>query len=294
MFNKAWFFKDAKKDEILAHKDLIVKLDRANEIYNNFFSPYSDVKNRASFSSIIYRIYLDQDNHFVSLAAGSDGRVSYARKFEDRYNPLKKVRTSFARYLRRGMKISSSEIPDIDLEVFQEAFKLAIQSKECLFKQIKVLRGNDIVDYYRDTLIKSCMTGISKTKKNELYAINKDKVGLVVINNLARGLLWNCDDGTIYLDKVYGSVLGCSILYEWCRKNGYEYRFNLINYNYNRYLNLEVTLKMTSKTGTPCLDTFFYGKLVFDEEKEIIEVKVSAREYNHRDVCFSDTGLVYI
>lgn len=275
--------------EINGHRVLYDRLFRANEIYMNFANTYSDVKYRKDFNTIISSIYNDE-NRFAVLAAGSDGRISYARKPEDRYNPNKKIRISFARYLRRVLKVSSETISDSDLQAFQEAFKLSIQSKKDLSKQIKILRGDDLVNYYRDTLIKSCMTGPKNSKKIQLYAINKDKVGLVTINNLVRGVIWNCDDGSVFIDKLYGHVLGANIIKDWALKNKYKIKDFIFDKD---CYSLRVTLKMSIYTGTPCLDTFYYGKFVRNEDGNVVGVKVSSTSSSGYDVRFSDIGLIY-
>jgi len=279
--SEAKLLKMEEQERVLRDK-LISALGRASAIHATFRSRYSV---RERIDGIINDIRFDRNNHFVTLAAGPDGRISYARSFGDRFNPTKKSRLALARYVRRVLKVSDRSIPDVDLEAFQESFKLAIQSSEELSKQIKVLRGNAVSDYYRNTYIKSCMTGEGKTKKIELYAINPDKVGLVVIGNLARGLLWSCDGGETYLDRVYGSRMGYAILKDWALKKGY-----LIKGKHDlRYL--EVTLKLFEDTGTPYMDTFYYGKVKRDDNRRIVGVLMKPNNFPGYDVLFSDTGL---
>jgi hypothetical protein len=277
------------KQEQHLHKELVEKLYEALSIYYTFCNRYSNVQRRTIFVNIIENISNDVNNHFVTLAAGSDGRISYARNKENRFNTLKKIRMSFARYVRRVLKISSGKLPDADLEAFQEAFKYTIQSKNDLKKQVRILRGDEVTNYYRDTLVKSCMTGVHKVHKIELYSINSDKVGLVVIGNLARALIWKCDDGTIYVDRMYGSMLGRSILQEWTENKGYTYGSKISD---TKYYKLTVTLKMDGKTGTPCLDTFFFGRLIKNND-DIVGVAVSPSSNFDHNVKFSDIGLIY-
>ena len=104
------------------------------------------------------------------------------------------------------------------------------------------------------TLNKSCM--IDKFDFIKLYTDNPDKISLMIFYDnehriAGRCLLWNCDDGKKYYDRIY-------YVYDW-----YEYAFTKIveSQGYEKIYQTEnpnkVTLKKIDHNNYPYLDTFY-------------------------------------
>jgi len=271
-----------KADESKAREKFRQAFQIAVNIYERYYSPYSKIKSRYNFYDVCDLIDYRHREHYVVLAAGEDGRISFARNPKDKYVPSKKTRMLFSRYVRRVLKIKSNIIPDRDLEAFQIAFKLAIVSKEKLLSSVKVLKGEDIVKFYETTLVVSCMTGSENSDKIKFYAENSDKVSLVVLDNLARALMWETSAGT-FVDRIYGSEMGVSIINHWTNKNNYLSRDKLLFRN----ANVTVSLKMTPKT--PCLDTLCYGRLSNNGKEVCISCGINIPGEG-RLIRFTDAG----
>lgn len=190
------------------------------------------------------------------LALEPDGRISYAQLPETKWLLTKRAKTTIGRYLR-GIGLSYRDISDSAIENL--SYHLAGQGIDYASLPIKVVRGQEIMDAYRDGDKKwhSCMTG-QDSNKTELYAINPDKVGLVIYNDKARALLWTTDEGKTVLDRIYpNSGVHVHILHRWATICGYAYRTSCgADYTgLSDRKHYHVTMEI--KRFVPFLDTFF-------------------------------------
>ena len=187
------------------------------------------------------------------LSATSDPEVLEYSKNKDHLS--KRISTSFARYCRRQLK--TKEIPDSVLDSFSSIIKLELSSVDYIDKDITLLSGYDISNFYKHldkfSALKSCMSG-ENFYKTEFYSINPDKVKLVNYNDKARALLWTSDNGKIILDRVYPT--DCSfqsaLLQKWAREKGYLQDITL---------DQKLFITLNHNNIFPFLDTFHHGKV---------------------------------
>jgi hypothetical protein len=216
--------------------------------------------NRYTIEGIESTIRQDVDS-FLSYSQQRDGYVSYATKNSHKYDNNKRMRTRFGRYVRTQLKISEDDLPDRILEDIAY-YLVGIMSDDGDYdSKIKLLEGNDIIQAYAHEVgCDSCMTG-SNSKYVELYALNPDKVKLLVYDETrARALLWTCDDGTRLLDRIYpNSGVHVEILRSWAKRNNVAYR--LTNGGEFKGFSDNESHQVTVKVDKyyPYMDSFIYG-----------------------------------
>lgn len=203
----------------------------------------------------------DKDTTFISIM--NNKCITLANHKKNKYNESKRVNTSLGRFIRRNLKTSEKEISIPTLSEFCHTLEAHLGMES---HKIKIYSANDITKIYNDnTDIYTCMTG-HHSIYTELYALNPDKVQLVVHSDSARALLWTCDDGTKVLDRIYpNSSPYVKKLLLWANSQGYLVRgHNGIPSSH--YVELSdnsirhVTLRY--KSYFPYLDTFRFSKLI--------------------------------
>lgn len=206
---------------------------------------------------------------FLSISQDDKNSVAYYKDVKkSNLDSKHRVKTTLGRYIRRRLSMSSSEISDQTLDKLSAVVKRTILSKE-LDKEISILKGRDIVENYRNSKAGSCMTG-SECDKVEIYALNPDKVSLV-LHGAARALLWKTDEGDFVLDRVYPAQChSVEILRKWAKSKGYILRKNADRVVDTGYLVELSDKKIKSVTLNhrgvfPYMDTFVYGKFVYGE-----------------------------
>lgn len=146
----------------------------------------------------------------------------------------------------------------------------------------ELVSGNDIKKYYNaenyqihsGPLGTSCMSIKGESRFFDLYAMNPEKISLLILRNkstdkiIARALVWKLDDGRIFMDRVYALNEPNEKLYiQYAIKNEWIYRSN--NKNCVYYFNgekidkpkMSVELEKVRFTFYPYLDTFKYLNL---------------------------------
>ena len=236
-----------------------VKLIRSiqSALEADFSSPAKNI-----IKEIITTIRENKNNHFLSLSQERNGKVSYTQSTNQKFDNNHRIRTTFRRYIRRQLKISSGKFSDKALFELGRIVAGKTVSHDSLDERIEILEGDDIEEHYRTTSTESCMTG-DDAWKVEIYADNPDKVKLVVFDDYVRALLWTCDDGTVVLDRIY--PCGCdavALLQSWAKKNGYVFRKTEGTAPGNVNLSDDDTHQITvNHSGTyPYMDTFTYAK----------------------------------
>jgi len=216
---------------------------------------------------IIKEIREDKNNHNLSFSITDPTKVSYlfSSKNSD-FDSEKRTKTTLARYIRRELNIDFSALSDQYLNFFCEKVMAEITPVEFIKNKIQLLNGKDIVEAYRDSPHKSCMSGTAHCNKTELYSLNENKVSLILYNKSVRALLWTCDDGTKVVDRIYPAACVESLFIEkWAKSNKYITRKDLHfgGYDDNQYLSddsvREITVSFENKF--PYMDTF---KFVYD------------------------------
>lgn len=224
----------------------------------------------------IQKIRKDTNGDYVSTSKRDENKISYAPKPTARVNTRTRTATTLSRYIRRRLGVSAAEIPDHKLQDFDRRVFAAL--KNTLSTRMQILKGAAVRDAYINAVgTASCMTGRGKVidlgdiqeHYTELYAINPDKVSMIVLSNPnARALLWTCDDGTRFLDRIYpNDGPHVAELQLWAKANGVVYRHNN-SLSCGGYATLTtpparltVTLKATPAKSAPYMDSFKFGRL---------------------------------
>jgi len=244
----------------------------------NFIDTESDLKD-------ISTIYLSQ----------SPDEINYKRSNRD-------LNSSDKMKIGKFVKKINNKYNSTDIEKFVTIYKSIYLEKEA---DPVILTGDDL---RKSFLIKNvaaevgdyatnCMRFESTQEYLDIYVHNPDKVSSVVLKNednkiLSRALLWNTDDGSIVMDRVYAVDPGWKrVLHNWANSQGYYYRakddtkpFNsdiFIHKGREVTKNFTITLKNFKFKSYPYLDTFFYldtdGKLqnFAPENKNYFELRNS-------------------
>ena len=91
------------------------------------------------YSALRYGIGRDQ---YVSFSQELEGRVSYARSAADRHDNARRIRTTFARYVRRQLRLDETVISD---ETLQSLASRIMGHCQCGSGFVEIVRGQDIV-----------------------------------------------------------------------------------------------------------------------------------------------------
>jgi len=173
------------------------------------------------------------------------------------------IDTTLGRYLRRKHNkiLKKNKITDKDLDKFVSKIVTKMSDISASFL---VLTGKKILKAYKKRFGKSsCMTG-EHCQFVQLYADNPDKIGLLTLKYgklHSRALIWNTDEGEIYVDNIYGGgQLALTLFKKYVKSNGYIEK--------SLRKKLSVTLKKPSNELYPYTDTFRY--LIFNDDDTII------------------------
>ena len=222
-------------------------------------------------------VNLIKDNSLEDyLSASSD--PEYIEYSKDKDPSSHRISSSLARYCRRQLKIRN--LPDCVLNKFCNDVKLELCSVDYINKDITLLSGKDILNFYKDLgkchTLKSCMTG-PDYYKTELYSLNPDKVNLVNYDNKARALLWTSDNGMKILDRVYPTdgSFHSALLQKWAKEKGYLQ---------NNFLDKELFITLNHNKVFPFLDTFYHGKM---KRKKII---LSNKQFPKQNCILRETN----
>lgn len=197
------------------------------------------------------------------LIACEDGeKVSFCKGLD---NINKRISISLGKYIRRNLKVDY--IYEAALDWFVKDIKIKLSSIEDIEKNIVFYTGQEIERFYQDidkkSKLHSCMTG-EDAFKTRLYALNPDKVSLVVYNNVARALLWETDKGSKVLDRIYpdDESFNVFLLKHWANKKGY------LDYDSASDSSKHFYISLKHDNIFPYFDTFYFGK----KTRKIIKV----------------------
>lgn len=178
---------------------------------------------KAVLAAILLKIRQDSGGWFLSVSADDPTKVSYCRKTSDKLSEKTRTKTSLQRFVRRQLQVTAAELSDSNLDKLANLVSLYLD--DSLEQKIKIIDGDQITSLYNATNIRSCMTGPCSSYKTTIYALNKNKVKMVIFNNEVRALLWMCDDGHVVLDRAYpAGHWGVTFIRAWAKKKGYLLR----------------------------------------------------------------------
>jgi hypothetical protein len=267
------------------------KLNFDNEIYLFI----KNTRNICRISDIIYHSdsntlkktgdYIKVEG-FDTISFVPKSKLDICDKFEDKkYRTLIKIGKFVSKFFKKE-SIELYYINGIDIETFVNLFKSYFDSD---LSKFKVISGEEILQYYLEdnyflhngyrhgTLWNSCMRYKEKNKFMSIYALNPDKIKMLV--NLdssgkvkTRALLWeDVEDknGNKFkvMDRIY-SVYDHEIesFKKWAKQNGYIFKYeqsakNEVFFNTGesiKDLYLKVKLDVWKLKKYPYIDTFKY------------------------------------
>jgi len=244
-------------------KDRVVLIRAMMTVVESFRFDY-DSDQISVLNNVIDKIRKDENQHFLSISQEAFMQISYARNSEFKYNIEKRIRCPLGRYIMRNFGIEKNELKDYVLNSFVQKVWALTQSAKI---EVVELVGNDITkcyDKFSNSGAYSCMTG-GNSKYTELYALNKDKVSLLLFDEL-RALLWKTDQGVMVLDRIYPSG-HCKIetFRNWAKNKGYVLRKNpdrLVDDNVVELSDDNIyTVSLIHEDTFPYLDTFCFGSI---------------------------------
>ena len=185
-----------KTDVVESRLALLCDLGRAAKAIRPLISP----RQVETIQNVIKAIRNNRHGHYVSWSLDDPCRVSYANGKTHNYDTKRRLKTSLGRYILRNC-VGKELIHPAALDKFVNA--AMSQRPGAMYK---FLTGSDIRDAYRDGIGgTSCMTG-DDSELLDVYVKNPDKVLLLVYESgdfRARALVWNCDDGSTCVDRIY-------------------------------------------------------------------------------------------
>lgn len=248
----------------------------AQKIINKDVLPYKAstnlirVFNRMKFEPDVD--YLDVS--FFDVDENSEDLITFlpAKKFDgDPTTKKGRQGVGVGKLLRRlKTNITPTAVEDFVVK-YREAYGRIIKGNGRL---IDVIVGEEIRYWYANThyaksqtggsteLWNSCMSSPGTGKVLNLYCENPQKIALCIFLNdndqlLARALVWNLDDGRVYMDRIYANTADQKqAMIQFANENG------MITRDSGRAGNMTVTLpkdygaKHRPSTGNPYMDTF--------------------------------------
>jgi len=203
-------------------------------------------------------IDLDEDPAYLTFIPARRHKAADKEKYRQR--------TRVGRVLRK----LNSFLTEKDIEDFSNKFRAEIEEMKKPVN-IEIVRGKDISYWYLNTryesgggsLNSSCMCGSgSQYLIKDVYDRFPDKIGLAIMKNskgdkiVGRALVWNLDDGRVYMDRVYTVRYPDELKFiKFAHQNGMIVRSEGVSGK------IQVTLspiKKGEKLNFPYLDTFYY------------------------------------
>lgn len=246
----------------------------AQKIINKEVLPYKAstnlirVFNRMKFVPDVE--YLDIS--FFDVDEKSEDLITFlpAKKF-DGDPTTKKGRQGIGvgKLLRRlKTNMAPTEVEDFVVK-YREAYERIIQGKGRL---IDVVTGEEIRYWYANThyaktqysstLWNSCMSAPGTGKVLNLYCENPQKIALCIYLNendqlQARALIWNLDDGRVYMDRIYyNTAEQKEVMLQFAKENGMIARDSGGGGMMRVTLPKDYGYKHRPSTGNPYMDTF--------------------------------------
>jgi hypothetical protein len=239
--------------------------------------------------------YMDQ-----SYRLGWDTDFDYAVLKLDRDHGIKTLETVKLEIdITFGGK-TIKQITDSDIEKFvNELTAILKMNMAGENSKIDVVSGDDIITWYNSDNYKSSIGPLGSSCMGgkppiyfKLYTENKDMISLLVLVNdgklIGRALLWKCDDGEYFMDRVYClTQYDMNIFTKYANDNGYYYRSNGNNMNIKYFKDnkeitepkLKITLSKSEFKYYPYLDTICY----LDIDEIIISNKAMLDSIELRD-----------
>lgn len=242
-----------KKEE----KFLNFKLsDRINRFFDTY---YKDYKFLFSLESDVLANYEFINEPKKDLTEIKDGYVilhSKERKKMLKIRLGRLMRKLITKYNEKNGKEAGTILPINDefIEKLHNSWVAYINEVTFEFAVGKdILKGYTTDNYHKKGTLSSCMNNAFDRLK--FYTEYPEKIKLLILyyqgQVAGRSLVWTCDDGKIYHDRIY-------VAFDWVRNSMLEiFKKEGIKNAYGAALSLKVSIpKLTTSTNLPYLDTF--------------------------------------
>lgn len=243
---------------------------RSDELYTRINQVYYNGTREHSKIAFELKSQLYMSNYIEtwlrkSMVTSQDDctKVSFAKSDKFDYsNPDEKllITTSMFKFLKKfNGKYWDFTIEQI--QSFSEMWSQLPLARPDSYK-LEVVKGNDITRAYDDHNVGSCMSGKSFVN---FYALNPDKVSMVTLRDTktdqlrARALIWQFDDGTKGLDRIYPSDGGLHVgfLQNWAKSNDIIIRDG--NGLGNTFADYKTVSNLRHDGEFPYVDSLYYG-----------------------------------
>jgi hypothetical protein len=292
-YKYAWFFRlEESSDNFIFHKI---------EVEKNFKHPDDSItrgfriflSNQINLYPLFYLKLGEIDKYEIISESDKQGFVELHSKKRNKKLSIKlgrligKLINAFNQKITTNPKNQPFKFLDKDIQKLHNQWMAAHTSEV----KYDILTGQDIIKGYsnsfyckgKGTLHNSCMS--DKKDLLKLYTHNPENISLLVFYDVedkdkiaGRTLIWKCDDGNLYHDRIYYTQDWFEHVYSnICKELGYKKSHNIKH-------KLKVTLKKLDFRKYPYLDTFHYisfkQKALFNNTPENIKIKYSLKNTN--------------
>lgn len=218
---------------------------------------------------------------YIGKCRSNPKLITFATDPRDAFNLKRRRKTTWHKFLTNEVPKYFSDVEKYSFFAKENIEKISNYVGESLIFankddfEYQIVSGKDII-YYYNLVDWSCMYKFDSALA--IYTENPDKVRLLVCNQkdpdgskgdeeklVGRALVWQTDDGSIVMDRVYPSDRGVQtrIMREYADSQGWDYTlqdtWGSATKNDRRYI---VTLGIPSTNKWPYIDTFRYIEMI--------------------------------
>jgi len=290
-YKYAWFFRlEDNIDNFIFHRINIKKLFKYTEKHINKSIRYFLMNQSPNLYHLFYLNLEPIEKYEYIRESETQGHIELKSKERNKKLSTKigrlagKLVSSFNDIVKTNPKNTLFQFKDKDIERLHNQWMAAHVSeiRYAIFKGEDILKGYTSTNYCKGqgTLHNSCMT--DKKHILDLYTKNPDNVSLLVFyaqdepeKIAGRTLIWKCNDGEFYNDKIYFTQDWFEFAYQnVCNNLGFK-RI------YGKDDTCSVTLKNLNFKRYPYLDTFynvsFKRKTLFHNPPDTLKFKYTLR-----------------
>lgn len=208
--------------------------------YNRMANRFRLIDSKKFDKKTVYHIQFIQDESKFAVVYSFDDDTDTLLEVVDDVDDSKGTDIKVGRLV--GKILTSLKIPytSENIEIFVNKYISASHISKNIFDNFSIVSGEELRDSYlysnyydspkarSSQLWKSCMSYSYCQRYLDIYVKNPSKVSLLVFKNeegkiLGRTLLWNLDDKTLYMDRIYTVSDSYNYTFEeWGTQNGYE------------------------------------------------------------------------
>lgn len=284
-------------------KDILSDMPRNNKIADRLYSMIDDKDDIKTTYN-----YINQSDKNDEISFIPDNQYQRFKEKGEDLESKTKNKAKIGRMVRQILKDNGYSFTESDIETFVNQFKATWNVKHGVGRKIEIVKGDDIIHWYNEsnyfknegTLGNSCMRYAHKSEFMRIYADNPDKISMIILKQddklMARALVWQLDDGRIYLDRIY--VIQDSefeFVYNWALKNiGNDNPNNMPSHYKGGGRIMKCSLKKAVEEQYPYADSMYYLYQEVDENGQLTGSGFTSNEYNENDMDSYDGYLVRV